>query len=188
MRRISLLVAVFTLLAACSPEPFKGKDISSVAWGGDFELTAHTGKRVRASEFHGRVVVLFFGFTHCPDICPPTLTRLAQVMKLLGTDAGRVQVLFITVDPRRDTPKQLAGFVPAFHPSFLGLTGTEQELAAVIREYRIAAEADTKHPGHIPHSDAILVKDVRGKLRLLFKGDHSAEDIAHDLRLLLKQQ
>jgi len=106
---------------------------------------------------------------------------------LLGTDAVRVQVLFVTVDPRRDTPAQLAAFVPKFDPAFLGLTGTSPELAAVARDYRISAETDAGNPGHIPHSDAILVKDVKGKLRLLFKGDASAEDIAHDLRLLLKQ-
>jgi len=132
-------------------------------------------------------VVLFFGFTNCPDICPPTLARLAQTMKLLGTDALRVQVLFVTVDPRRDTPAQLAAFVPKFDPAFSwpdgDLAGTRRRGARLSH----SAETDAGNPGHIPHSDAILVKDVKGKLRLLFKATASAEDIAHDLRLLLKQ-
>ncbi len=180
------LAVVFALITACSPETYKGTDISNVQWGGDFELTAHTGKRVHASDFKGKAVVLFFGFTRCPDICAPTLTRLAQAMKLLGADAPQVQVLFISVDPRHDDPGQLSRFVPTFHPSFLGLTGTEQEITAVAREYRISAQTDPGHPDQISHSGAVLVKDARGKLRLLIKGEASAEDIAYDLRLILK--
>ena len=98
-------------------------------WGGDFELTVHTGERVRFSDSHGKVLILFFGFTRCPDICPPTLTKLALLKKRLGEDADRVQVLFVTVDPEFDTPKQLAAFVPKFDPSFIGLTGTAYEIS-----------------------------------------------------------
>jgi protein SCO1/2 len=183
----SFLVCSLLLLASCAPEGFKGTDISGVEWGGDFELTAHTGKRVRSSEFRGKALVIFFGYTHCPDICAPTLVRLAQTLKQLGPGAERVQVFFITVDPRHDTPAQLAGFVPTFHPSFLGLTGSDRELAAVARNYRVVYEPDPTHPDQIPHSGMILVKDAQGKPRLLFKNDTAAEDIAHDLRLLLKQ-
>ncbi len=181
------LAGVLLILAACTAPAFKGTDISSVSWGGDFELTAHTGKRVHASDFRGKAVVLFFGFSHCPDICAPTLARLAQAMKLLGPDAEQVQVLFVTVDPRRDTPKQLAAFVPTFYPTFLGLTGSETELAAVARDYHITAERDAAQPDPVQHSGALLVKDTNGKLRLLFRDDARAEDIAHDLRLLLKK-
>src|SRR5712664_1549569 len=89
-------IALLALLAGCSRDAYKGTDIGDVQWGGDFELTAHTGQRVRTPDFHGKAVVLFFGFSHCPDICAPTLTRLAQAMKLLASDAQRVQVLFVT--------------------------------------------------------------------------------------------
>ena len=117
--------------AGCSPSAptFKSLDISDVEWGGDFELTVHTGERVRFSDSHGKVLILFFGFTRCPDICPPTLTKLALLKKRLGEDADRVQVLFVTVDPEFDTPKQLAAFVPKFDPSFIGLTGTAYEIS-----------------------------------------------------------
>lgn len=183
----ALLIVLSCLMVACTPDNFRGTDVSNVQWGGDFELTAHTGKRVHASDFLGKAVVLFFGFTNCPDICAPTLTKLTQAMKLLGHDAERVQVLFVTVDPQRDTPTQLAGFVPTFHPSFIGLTGTPAELTAVARDYRVAAESDSQSPGGFMHSGAVMVKDTRGKLRLVFKDDAGAEDIAHDLRMLLKE-
>ncbi len=104
----SLLVAFF--VAACTPAPaFKSMDISGVEWGGDFTLTAHTGKPVKASDFNGKVVVMFFGYTHCPDVCAPTLVKLDQVVKRLGDEAKNVQVLFITVDPAHDTVQAARG-------------------------------------------------------------------------------
>jgi protein SCO1/2 len=175
-------------LVACAPEKFKGTDIGGVEWGGDFELTAHTGKRVKASDFRGRAVVLFFGYTHCPDICAPTLARLAETLKLLGADAARVQVLFVTVDPAHDTVQQLAAFVPRFHPAFIGLTGTDAEIAAVARDYKVAFQANPPAASGqvlIDHSGGMMVKDAVGRLRLLFKNDMPPEDMAHDLRLLL---
>ncbi|MBI3898078.1 MAG: SCO family protein [Gammaproteobacteria bacterium] len=177
---------VFALcLSACTADApaFKGTDISAVDWGKDVTLTAHTGKPVATADFRGKVTLLFFGFTHCPDVCAPTLAKLAAVRKELGADAQRVQVLFVTVDPANDSPQQLAAFVPKFDPSFIGLTGTKDEIAAAAREYRIAYEA---HGGQVSHSDAVLVKDANGKLRLLFKSSASVADIEHDIRLLLK--
>lgn len=189
--RFSVILLVLGL-AACAPAPtFKGTDLSAVDWGGDFALTAHTGERVKASDYRGKVVVMFFGYTHCPDICAPTLQKLALLMKRLGEDANRVQVLFVTVDPRHDTPEQLAGFVPKFHPTFIGLTGTEEEIAAVAREYKAAYhENPQSHAGHvlIDHFGGMMVKDAAGKLRLLFKNDMPVEDMEHDVRLLLKQR
>ena len=178
-------------LAACSPPApvFKATDISGVDWGsGDFELTAHTGKPVKAVDFQGKVVVMFFGFTHCPDVCPPTMAKLAVLMKRLGDDAQRVQVLFVTVDPENDTVKQLAGFVPQFHPSFIGLTGTDKEIAAVASEYKVAYSKNPKTPALVDHSTGILVKDAKGKLRLLVKNDVPVEDLEHDVRVLLKEK
>ena len=189
----SLFILLFaSWVAACSPAPtFKSTDISDVNWGGDFTLTAHTGKPVKASDFNGKVAVMFFGYTHCPDICGPTLMKLDQVMKRLGDDAKNVQVLFITIDPEHDSVRQLAGFIPPFNPSFIGLTGSDQEIAAVAKEYKVAyGQNSQSQPGQIlvDHSTGILVKDKRGKLRLLVKNDVLVEDLEHDIRVLLKER
>lgn len=186
-------LAAGVALAACTPSPahFKATDISAVEWGGDFELTAHSGKRVSTTEYRGKLLVLFFGYTHCPDICAPTLTRLADVMKQLGPDAARVQVLFVTVDPKHDTASQLAGFVPRFDPSFVGMTGSEAEIAAVARDYKIAFQSSPQAGAGrtlIDHFGGLMVKDATGKLRLSVKNDAAIDDIAYDLRLLLKQK
>ncbi|WP_197702675.1 SCO family protein [Sulfuricaulis limicola] len=160
-------------------------------WGGDFTLTAHTGKPARASDFNGKVVVMFFGYTHCPDICAPTLAKLNQVVKRLGDEAKNVQVLFITVDPEHDTVPQLAGFIPPFNPSFIGLTGSDKEIAAVAAEYKVAyGQNPQAKPGQIlvDHSTGILVKDRKGKLRLLVKNDVTVDDLEHDVRVLLKEK
>jgi protein SCO1/2 len=177
------------LVTACTPAPaFKATDISGVDWGsGDFELTAHNGQRMKAADFKGKVVIMFFGFTHCPDICPPTMAKLAMLMKRLGDDAQRVQVLFITVDPKNDTVKQLASFVPQFYPSFIGLTGSDKEIAAVASEYKVAYGQNPKNAALVDHSTGILVKDTKGKLRLLVKNDVPVEDLEHDVRVLLKE-
>ncbi|MHB1140571.1 MAG: SCO family protein [Sulfuricaulis sp.] len=187
---VSLLVAFF--MTACTPAPaFKSMDISGVEWGGDFTLTAHTGKPVKASEFNGKVVVMFFGYTHCPDICAPTLVKLDQVVKRLGDEAKNVQVLFITVDPAHDTVPQLAGFIPPFNPSFIGLTGSDKEIAAVAAEYKVAyGQSSQAKSGQIlvDHSTGILVKDKKGKLRLLVKNDVAVEDLESDIRVLLRER
>jgi protein SCO1/2 len=188
-RTFFLLLALF--VAACTPPApaFKATDISGVDWGsGDFQLTAHTGKPVKAADFKGKVVIMFFGFTHCPDVCPPTMAKLAVLMKRLGDDTQRVQVLFVTVDPENDTVKQLAGFVPQFHPSIIGLTGTDKEIAAIASEYKVAYGKNPKNPTLVDHSTGILVKDAKGKLRLLVKNDVPVEDLEHDVRVLLKEK
>ncbi|MEK7207775.1 MAG: SCO family protein [Pseudomonadota bacterium] len=186
------LLLVFVSVTACSPPApkFKAMDVTGIGWGGDFALTAHSGKRVKASDFQGKVVILFFGFTHCPDVCAPTLSRLAALMQRLGDDANRVQVLFVTVDPEHDTVKQLASFVPPFHPSFIGLTGSEQEIAKVAQDYKVAfGKNPASQPGKIlvDHSTSLMVKDAKGALRLLVKNDVPVEDLEHDIRVLLKE-
>ena len=190
LRQAVLIAALF--VAACSPAPqFKSTDISGVEWGGDFTLTAHTGKPVKSTDFRGKLVVLFFGYTHCPDICAPSLVKLDQVVKRLGEDAKNVQVLFITVDPGHDTVKQLAGFIPPFNPSFIGLTGSDKEIAAVASDYKVAYGSNPQaKPGQIlvDHFTGILVKDRKGKLRLLVKNDVAVDDIAHDVQILLKEK
>lgn len=190
VRYSSLLLAALWLVACtASPPAFHGTDLGMVDWGKDVTLTAHTGARVSTAEFRGKVTVLFFGYTHCPDICAPTLTKLAAVRKALGPDAEKVQVLFITVDPKHDTPKQLAAFVPKFDPSFIGLTGTPAEIGAVAAEYKVAyapTPASMSQQVLIDHSGGMLVKDRTGKLRLLFKNDMPVADMTADLRQLLR--
>lgn len=190
---------VASLLFACGPATppgFKATDVSQVAWGNDFELTAHTGARLNTAELRGRVLLLFFGYTHCPDICAPALTKLASLRSKLGEDAGRVQVLFVTVDPTRDTPTQLAGFVPRFDPTFIGVTGRPAEIAAVAQDYKVAYQsAPTLQHVHgktqaeeIDHSGGVFAKDARGRLRLYMREDASLEDMLHDVRLLLQER
>lgn len=187
--RFVLAATLLVTASACtdSRPAFKATDVSSVDWGKDFELTAHNGKRVRLADFHGKLVVLFFGYTHCPDICAPTLALLARVLNDLGADASRVQVVFVSVDPAHDTPAQLAGFIPKFHPTFVGLTGGDAEIRAVTADYKIAYQANPG-AGGIDHSGGVYVKDARGRLRLYMKQGASADDMRHDLRILLKEK
>lgn len=178
---------------AAKPE-FKTTDVSQVAWGNDFELTAHTGERLNTGALRGRVLLLFFGYTHCPDICAPALTKLASLRSKLGEDAGLVQVLFVTVDPVRDTPSQLASFVPRFDPTFIGVTGRPAEIAAVTQDYKVAYQtAPALQHVHgqaevIDHSGGVFAKDARGRLRLYMREDTSLDDMLHDVRLLLRER
>lgn len=184
LRALGAILLAAVLLTGCdrAQPPFRSTALPAVDWGRDFTLTAHTGARLDTATLRGKVVVLFFGFTHCPDICAPTLTRLAQARKALGKDGERVQVLFITVDPDHDNPKQLAAFVPAFDPTFIGLTGSTGELMAVARDHKVYSEAEG---GQIAHTGNVLVKDATGRMRLVIAESASVEDLVHDLRLLL---
>jgi len=190
---MKLLLAAFiclaTLLAGCSePRRFVSTDLSMVDWGKDFNLTDHNGKPARLADFRGKAVVLFFGYTQCPDVCPTTLSIMRDAMALLGDDAKRVQVLFISVDPARDTPQLLAQYVPAFHPSFLGLYADEKAVAAVARDFKVFY---AKQPGTTPgsysidHSTGSYAFDPQGKLRLLLRHGEAPANVAADLKLLL---
>jgi protein SCO1/2 len=191
MKRI-LLFLVAAVVAGCSPKPvsFNATDITGGSFDPAFELTDHTGARRSLADFRGKVVTVFFGFTQCPDVCPGTLIEMKEVMALLGDDADRVQALFITVDPERDTPEVLAAYVPAFDPRFLGLYGSPEEIARVAKGYRVFYE---KVPGSSPenyqinHTAASYVIDAQGQLRLFVKHGGGAEALAHDIRLLLEQ-
>ena len=181
------------LLAACSPEApkFRGTDITGADFGRELALTGHDGKPRTLADFRGKVVVLFFGYTHCPDICPTTLVEMAGVMKKLGADAGHVQVLFVTVDPERDTPEVLARYVPAFDAGFLGMSGDAGATQRAAKEFKIFYE---KRPGNAPgaytvdHSGQSYVIDPQGRLRLFVRHDRIAADLAEDLRALLAEK
>jgi len=187
---IGAFVAFTTLRPGGAPPKFDAVDITGVDWGRGFELTDHHGTLRTLADFRGKVVLLFFGFTSCPDICPTTMAKLGEVMRLLGADADRVQGLFVTVDPKRDTPQVLAQYVPAFHPAFLGLYGTEQQTAAAAKEFKVYFQA--QKPGEsgfytVDHSSPVFALDRRGRLRLLIRPERGAESVARDLRVLLKE-
>lgn len=191
MRKLLLALTV-SLLAACSSEPpakFTATDVSGADWGREFSLTDAAGKPTTLADFKGKVVVLFFGFTQCPDICPTTLSTSAAALKLLGPDAEKVQVLFVTLDPARDTPAVLAKYAPAFHPSFIGLYGTDAAIAATAKEFKVFFQ---KQPGSSPdnytidHTAASYAYDPQGRLRLYIKHGETPEALAADLKLLLQ--
>lgn len=188
---LALALGLFAALAMLKPDAapkFESVDITGVPWGKDFNLTDHTGRPRTLADFRGKAVAIFFGFTHCPDMCPTAMAELAEVMKLLGEDARRVQVLFVTVDPKRDTPAVLSQYVPAFHPSFLGLHGDAAAIEQTAKEFKIYHRANLPKDGgaySVDHSGQILVFDPEGRLRLMMKPDLTPESMAHDLRLLL---
>ena len=184
----TLLIA----LTACSPKPeFKNIDITgSTAFGKDFSLVDPDGKVRTLADFKGKVVLMFFGYTQCPDICPTTLTEMQQVMALLGPQSDKVQVLFVTVDPERDTAAILKQYVPAFDPRFLGLRPADDAaLEKVAKDFKIYYK---KVPGTSPgsytmdHTAGSYAFDPEGRLRLYIKHAQGPETLAHDLKELLK--
>jgi protein SCO1/2 len=195
MRRrdlIGLALAAFAV-AGCdklmpSSRTFNGVDITGSDLGPDFRLTDHNGKERTLADFRGKAVALFFGYTHCPDVCPTTLSDMANAVKLLGPDGQRVQVIFVTLDPKRDTPELLKSYVPAFNPTFLALYGDAPATAKVLKDFKIyAAERPGKTPESytVDHSAQSLVFDTRGKLRLMLPYGTPGDKIASDLKILL---
>jgi protein SCO1/2 len=153
------------------------------------ELTHGAGTSFRLSEMRGKVIILFFGYTSCPDICPTTLAGLNQALGKLGDQADQVQVLFVTVDPQRDTPERVQEYVNHFNSDFIGLSGTEQELAKTWNDYGVFRETveGTSAAGYlVNHTARVTLIDQQGNLRVSFGFDTPVEDIVHDLKLLLK--
>ena len=190
--RTCCVAALLMILTACSPKPeFKNIDITgSPAFGKDFSLVDPDGKARTLADFKGKVVVMFFGYTQCPDVCPTTLTEMQQVMTMLGSQSDKVQVLFVTVDPQRDTAEILKQYVPAFDPRFLGLRPTDDAaLEKVARDFKIYYK---KVPGTSPgsytidHTAGSYAFDPDGHLRLYIKHAQGPETLAHDLKELLK--
>ena len=187
LRALLALCLACGALTACTqpPPPFRSVALEGVNWGGDFELTAHTGERLRSADYRGKLLVLFFGYTHCPDVCAPTLVKLAQLSSALGEEAKRIQVLFISVDPQHDSPAQLKKFLAGFDPAFIGLTGTADELGAAAADHMVFFKQ--ARAGRIEHTSMLFVKDTKGRVRLLIKESAPFDDMQHDLRLLLAE-
>ncbi len=193
MRRLfAVALAALLLLAACGQQPgrtFQLTDVTGAPFGKSLELTDHNGQRRTLADFKGKVVVLFFGFTHCPDACPTTMAELATVAKELGPDADKLQVLFVTVDPERDTPDVLKQYVPAFYPTFLGLSGSAEDIARTAKEFKVYY-ARQQQPGGtytMDHSAGTFVFDKQGRLRLFGQYGVGAKPILHDVQLLMKE-
>ena len=190
MNRNFLLAVLCLLAVACNrvPVEFRNTDLTGATFARQFTLSDHNAQIRTLGDFKGKVVVIFFGYASCPDICPSTLSRLAAVMKALGPESERVQVLFVTVDPDRDTADRLRDFVPWFHPSFLGLRGNAQETKAVSEEFRIfnaRREVGSQLGYVLDHSSGAYVYDPAGRIRLYVKDTASVEEIVADIRLLL---
>jgi protein SCO1/2 len=170
---------------------FKSIDITGAPYAQGFELTDPDGRRRTLAEFKGKVVVVFFGFTHCPDVCPTTLVELAGVKKQLGPDGERVQGVFVTVDPERDTPELLKAYVENFDKGFVALRGTPQETREVAKNFKVfynkvPGKTDTSYT--VDHTAGSYVFDAAGRIRLFTRYGTGAEALAHDLRILLDEK
>lgn len=188
-----VLLSVSLIFAGCGEHKpaikFDSIDITGADFGKDFRLKDSSGKVRTLADFKGKAVAMFFGYTHCPDVCPTTMSEMNQAMQLLGKDAARVQVLFVTIDPERDTPAVLASYVPAFNSSFIGLYGNSSETAEVAKNFKIFYQRVNSKDGKgysMDHSAGTYVFDPSGNLRLFMKYGAGAEVIAHDLRILLQ--
>lgn len=188
---VVLLLLAGLLAAGCAdrapPLSFHATDITGADFARDFRLTDHTGRTRTLADFRGEVVAMFFGYTHCPDVCPTTLADYAIALDLLEpARAERVQVLFVTVDPERDTPQLLARYVPSFHPDFLGLYGTPDEVGAVAQEFRVHHQRQPHGETYlIDHTAGSYVFDTEGRVRLYVPFAQPPRRIAEDLRALL---
>ncbi|AMP03044.1 SCO family protein [Collimonas pratensis] len=210
MKRVTPVVSLFAgllmalSLAACSDKSaggsqemtlspaktaFNNTDVTGLGYARDFALTDHTGKPRTLADYKGKVVVVFFGYTQCPDVCPTTMVEMANVLKEMGPLASKVQVLFVTIDPERDTQELLSKYVPAFDPSFVGLYGDAAATEKVAKEFRVFYQ---KVPGKTPgsysmdHTAGSYVFDPDGHIRLFIRHGQGPEPIAHDLKLLLQ--
>lgn len=186
---LSALAVFLGLLAACQPYRFKGTEYLDPQPAPTFELSRADGGSLDLADERGKLVLLFFGFTACPDVCPTTLSDAARILKSLGPDADRTEYLFVTVDPRRDTPDVLQTYVSVFDPRIIGLTGPSEDLAKVWADYGIYVEEvplDDSDLGYtVTHTARVFVIDAEGRLRLSYSFGTPYEDILADVRHLL---
>jgi protein SCO1/2 len=180
------------VLASCDRSStslsLKATDITGADFGLDLQLTDFNGQARKLADFRGKAVVVFFGYTHCPDVCPTTMSELASAMKKLGAEADKVQVLFVTADPERDTPEILKQYVTAFDPRFLGLRGTSEQTAQAAKDFKVLIQ---KNPGNaanytVDHSSGTYLYDPQGRLRVYVSYGQGADVFAHDIAALLK--
>lgn len=193
-RRACLVLFVSAVLGATSAcqraaPSFKGIDLTGAEYGRGFSLPDAGGKMRTLADFKGKIVVVFFGFTHCPDVCPTTLSRALEVRKLLGPDADKLQVVFVTVDPERDTPELLRNYLSAFDPSFVALRGDAASTAAMAKEFKVFYQKvpTSKDSYTMDHTAMSYVFDPKGRLRLALRHEQSAAEVTSDLKTLLRE-
>jgi len=177
-------------LAGCGggAPKFNGTDLTGASWGRDFSLQDPDGRTRTLADFRGSYVLLFFGYTHCPDVCPTALTRAAEVKKMLGADGDRLQVIFVTVDPERDTAELMRSYTAAFDPKFLGLRGSEEATRRAAAEFKVFYEKVPSGASYtVNHTAMTYVFDAKGRLRLGLQHTQSAGQFAADLQALMKQ-
>ena len=186
MGRLLISALLAFALAACAPDVprFNNTDITGAGYGRDFSLTDHNGTLRSLADFRGKVVVMFFGFTHCPDVCPTTLGELKLALQQLGDDAKKVQVLFVTVDPERDTQALLAQYVPAFDPGFIGLYGDAAATKKAAGEFKVFYQK-VKGANPETYTAGSYVIDSQGRLRLFVRHGGPIAPLVADLRMLL---
>jgi protein SCO1/2 len=196
---VAAALVVGPLAAGCrqSPEPGAAQAalpdavvLQTFDFGGDFQLQSHTGQPFSLSELRGRVVLLFFGYTYCPDVCPTTLSTMAQVQRLLGPDADRVTSLFVSVDPERDDAERLREYIGHFEARTIAVTGSKAQLDAVVKQYaayyeKVASDSATSYT--VDHTSRLYLIDTRGRLRHLFRYGDEAAVIAEGVRLALRE-
>ena len=179
------------LLSACSEAKpqFSSVDVTGASYAKDFELTDHNGKVRHLTDFKGKVVVMFFGYTQCPDVCPTSMAELAEVKKVLGADGDKLQGLFVTVDPARDTPEVLKGYMENFDPTFLALYTTPEKLEVLAKDFKVyykRVNGQTPTSYTMDHSAGSYIYDTQGNLRLFTRYGSGAKVLAADIQLLLK--
>ncbi|MEA3394980.1 MAG: SCO family protein [Pseudomonadota bacterium] len=190
----ALLTGALGLLSACSDNKpqFSAIDVTGADYAKDFQLTDHNGQPRSLQDFRGKIVVLFFGYTQCPDVCPTSMTELAEVKKLLGADGDKLQGLFVTVDPARDTPDMLKAYMANFDPTFLALyAASPEKLAALAKDYKVyykKVEGKTPTSYTMDHSAGSYIYDTQGRLRLYTRYGSGAPAMASDIKLLLQQK
>jgi len=187
---IALLTAVMSHLTACSDvaPKFTAIDITGANYARDFSLTDHNGQARTLKDFAGKIVMVFFGYTQCPDVCPTSMVEMVQIKKLLGPDGDRLQGIFVTVDPERDTPEMLKPYMENFDPSFLALYTSSDKLAALAKEFRVyykKVDGPTPTSYTIDHTAGSYIYDTSGKLRLFTRYGTQPELTAADVRQLL---
>ncbi len=178
--------ALLATLAGCTPQPFNSTDITGAQYGRDFRLQDPDGRTRSVADFKGQAVLIFFGFTQCPDVCPTALARAAEVMRQLGPDAAKLQVIFVTIDPERDTAPMLRDYTRAFHPSFLGLHADLATTAATAKDFKVFyAKVPTGGSYTMDHSTMSYAFDAQGKLRLAVPHSMPPDKVVADLKRLM---
>jgi protein SCO1/2 len=189
--RVALAAAATLMLGACSPDKpqFRSIDVTGADYARDFKLADHNGQQRTLADFRGKVVVIFFGFAQCPDVCPTAMAELAEVKRLLGADAGKLQGLFVTLDPERDTPEVLKAYMGNFDPAFLALRPEVQELPDLAKHFKIfykKNEGKTAGSYTLDHTAASYVFDPQGRVRLYTRHGMGPAALAEDLKILVK--